>query len=302
MPSTGAKTDHVSWDDLRTALFLARDGSVRKAARALGVSHSTVLRRLRVLEATTGVRLFEHKSSGYEATPAGQDVFDTASELEQVVLGLERRVAGRDLRLSGALRVTLPDPFAPLLFPVFREFADAYPGIELTLDVGTSYSDLAHRAADVAIRAASEPPPELVGRRVATAAVGVYGAAEYVAAQRAKKRLDALDWVGWEADSAMAFAQWMRRNVPQARVALRVSASWALREAVDAGAGVALLPCALGEARPGWRRIARVPALSAPLWILTHRDLRTTARVRVLRDFVSDAIAKRRDLIEGRKK
>ena len=180
MRTAGAKRDQLSWDDLRIALSIAREGSIRSAARTLGVSHSTVLRRLRELEATTRVRLFERKLDGYEATAAGQDVFDTACEVEDVVLGLERRVAGRDLRLSGTVRVTLSDPFLPLFAPVFRDFAQLHPGIELTLEVGAGYSDLAHRAADVAIRIAAEPPPELVGRRLATAAVGVYGSAEYL--------------------------------------------------------------------------------------------------------------------------
>jgi DNA-binding transcriptional LysR family regulator len=300
MRTSGAKTDQMSWDDLRIALSLAREGSIRSAARALGVSHSTVLRRLRELEAVTGVRLFERKLDGYEATAAGQDVFDTASDVEDVVLGLERRVAGRDLRLSGPVRVTLPDPFVPLFFPVFRDFGRAHPGIELTLAAGTGYSDLAHRAADVALRITAEPPPELVGRRLATVAVGVYGSNEYLRG-RALKELEALDWIGFEADSSMAFAQWMRARVPNARIAMRVSANWTLREAVDAGAGVTLLPCALGDLQPGWRRVALIRELSAPLWILSHRDLRTTARVRVLRDFVADAVVRQRSLIEGRK-
>src|SRR3954471_5200805 len=99
MTSAGAKTNHLVWDDLRTALALARAGSIRKAARALGVSHSTVLRRLRALEAAVGVQLFVDKGEGYEATPAGQDVFDTATTLDEAVTGLERRVSGQDLRL-----------------------------------------------------------------------------------------------------------------------------------------------------------------------------------------------------------
>jgi DNA-binding transcriptional LysR family regulator len=101
MTNGGPKIDQLSWDDLRVALVLARTGSVRKTGRELGVSHSTVLRRIRELEAAAGVQLFVNKGEGYEPTAAGQDVFDTASDLEETVLGLERRIAGRDQRLSG---------------------------------------------------------------------------------------------------------------------------------------------------------------------------------------------------------
>src|SRR5690349_13246117 len=125
MSRTGPLLHHLDWDDLRTALSLGRAGSIRKAARALGVSHSTVLRRLHALEGAVGVQLFVDKGDGYEATPAGQDVFETASSLEEAVTNLERRVGGHDLRLTGPVRVTVPDPFAPLLFPIFSEFSRA---------------------------------------------------------------------------------------------------------------------------------------------------------------------------------
>ncbi len=294
----GPKFDHLDWDDLRTALFLARSGSVRGAARKLGVSHSTVLRRLSALEGRTGVRLFERKPDGYEVTPAGQDVFDTARGLEDLVLSLERRVQGHDLRLAGPVRVTLPDPFLPMLLPDLRAIARELPDIEVTIDVGTGYVDLAHREADIAIRTTDEPPPDLVGRRLVMAGVAVYGSARYLA-KRAVANLEALDWVGWPTDSQMAFARWMGKNVPSARVALRCSTGWAIRDAVDAHLGVAVLPCVLGETMPGWRRVRPVADLSAPVWILTHRDLRTTARVRVLRDRLAEAIVRKRAILEG---
>jgi DNA-binding transcriptional LysR family regulator len=299
MRISGAKTDHVDWDALRTALFLARAGSVRRAARELGVSHSTVLRRLDALEEGIGVRLFERKAEGYELTTEGQDVFDTARTLEDIVLGLERRVEGRDLRLSGPVRVTLPDPFLPLLLPALQQFGAAYPEIVITVAADVGFADLAQREADIAIRIADAPPPELVGRRLATAAVAVYGSDRYLEG-RSRRDLEALDWVGWDADSTMLFEQWMRKHVPKARVGLRVSTAWALRDAVDAGMGVALFPCALGGKRPGWARVHSVRDMSVPLWILTHRDLRTTARVRMLRDHLAEAIVEQRAIVEGR--
>lgn len=289
----------MDWEDLRTALFLGRARSVRGAARTLGVSHSTVLRRLAALERRTGVRLFDRKAEGYLLTPAGQDVFDAAGSLDEIVSGLERRVAGRDLRLSGAARVTLPDPFLPLLLPAFREFASAYPDIAVTLAPDVGFADLAHREADVAIRVAAEPPPDLVGRRLLAAGAGVYGHERYLEG-RSTRDLAALDWVGLEAGSPMALERWRSREVPGGRVGLRVASVAGMRDAVEAGLGVAVFPSALGAACPGWRCVRWLREASAPLWILTHRDLRTTARIRVLRDFLAEAILARRAAIEGR--
>lgn len=300
MTRPGPKRDHLEWSDLRVALVLGREGSVRGAARTLGVSHSTILRRLRALQRAVGAELFVQKPEGYEATAAGQDVFNTAAELDESINGLERRVAGRDIRLVGEVRVTLPDPFAPILVPALNEIAGLHPGIEVTVGLSTSYADMAHRAADIAVRTADAPPPDLVGRRVGVAAVGIYGAAAYLAGRKTDD-LEALDWVGWEKGSTMWFARWMGTHVPNARVALRVSAAWGLREGVDAGACVAILPCALGEVRPDWRRIKLIPDGTTPLWILTHRDLRNAARVRAVSDLLAAAIHDRKEVFEGRR-
>lgn len=99
----------MDWGDLKVALMLGREGSIRGAARALGVSHSTVVRRLQVSEAAVGAELFVDRRRGHEPTPAGQDVIDTANKLDESVNGLQRRVAGRDVRLAGEVGVTLPD-------------------------------------------------------------------------------------------------------------------------------------------------------------------------------------------------
>jgi len=294
----------LEWDDLRIALAIARAGTLRGAARGLGVSHSTVLRRLSQLEARAGARLFERTPDRYEPTSAGQDVFDTAAELEEIVVALERRIEGLDLRLAGPLRVTLPDALLPSLLPIFKRFGETYPEIDITLSVGATYLDLAQREADLALRIATEPPPELVGRRLAHVACGIYGSSHYAgfAGGRTMRHLAKLDWVGWPTSDTTAFASWMLEHVPQARIALRVESMWAACEAVAAGLGVALLPCVVGDARPEWTRLRLCPEIGAPLWILTHRDLRTTAKVRTLRAALSEAIESERALYEGRRR
>jgi DNA-binding transcriptional LysR family regulator len=289
-----------NWDDLRVVLAVARAGSLRGAARVLRVSHSTVLRRLQELESAARVRLFERSGERFELTNAGHDVIHTSEEVEDALVSLERRVQGRDQSLSGPVRVTLPDPLLPALLPVFRSFQAKYPEIDTTIDVSVQFLDLAQREADVALRIAGEPPADLVGRRVATIACAVYGTERYLKA-RSRQALERLDWVGWPANSRMEFAQWLQANVPKARIALRLDGSWAVRDAVDADLGVTLFPCALGDVRRGWQRVRLVPEVSAPLWILTHKDLRATARVRALRDVLWEAITRDRDLYEGKR-
>jgi DNA-binding transcriptional LysR family regulator len=279
------------------ALAVAREGSIRRAARALSVSHSTILRRIGVLEDAAGVRLFERVGSGFQLTAAGQDVFESAEQLEAIIVGLERRIEGRDLRLAGPVRLTLPDALLPVLSHDLASVANQLPEVELTVAVSARYASLEQREADIAIRVAQSPPPDLVGRRIATLTCGVWGSETYLRGRKSRD-LAKLDWVGWSKDATFLFARWLEEKVPGAHVALRVDTAWALREAVEAHAGVAAVPCALGLAR-GWRRVRKVPELAAPIWVLTHADLRTNARVRACRDLITEVLVHKRAQLEG---
>jgi len=286
------KRTSLVWDDLRFALALARDGSIRGAARTLGVSHTTVLRRIGALESSVSVRLFERRLDGYVLTAAGQDVFDAAGELEDVVVGLKRRVEGRDLRPAGPVRLTLPDPLLPPLLPLLAELREAYPDIEVTVDAGMRYLDLAQGEADLALRIADAPPPDLVGRRLGRVQAGVYGARAYLA-RRKKKALSTLDWIGFARGSTAMFETWREANVPGARVVFRATTPWAQRDAVTAALGVAVVPCIAGDAEREWALAHPLPReMGSTLWVLSRADLRTTARVRLVRDFLAESVGR----------
>lgn len=299
--TSGPKTDRklpLCWDDLRVALALGRARSVRAASRALGVSHSTVLRRLESLERSTGAQIFDRGKSSWELTAAGQDVFDSAGELEAIIVGLERRVEGRDLRLAGPVRVSMPAPVLSVLAPDLLRFSAAHPHIELTTTVSERFVDLALREADIALRVSPRPTPSLVGRRLAMTASAIYGTKRYLEG-RSLRDLDQLDWVTHPSESSLPFAKWFNENVPNAHVVLRADTLGAIRTAVDADAGVAILPCALAPLGD-YRMVRRLPELDAPLWVLTHEDLRSKARLRACRDFIAEAIAQKRDLFSGK--
>ncbi|ONX33914.1 LysR family transcriptional regulator, partial [Burkholderia cenocepacia] len=171
------KEQRLSWDDLRLVLAVAQAGSLAGAARRLGISHATVFRRLAAIEAELGVKLFERTRAGYAPTPAGEDAAAAAERIQDEVHGVERRVAGRDVRPSGTVRVTTTDTLlSGLLSPVFAAFRHACPEITLEVSVSNAVFDLSKREADVAIRPSSSPPEVLIGRRVGTIAQAVYAA------------------------------------------------------------------------------------------------------------------------------
>lgn len=279
----------LQWDDLRVVLAIVRAGSLSGAARGLGVSHATVFRRLQTVEERLGVRLFERGRSGYTATAAGEALAVTAEDMETRVLDVERQVAGRDLQPVGTVRLTTTDTlFDRVLSPLLAECRRAYPEIALEVVVPSQRVNLSRREADIAIRPSSNPPPTLVGRRV-----GVVRQAIYLHQQLASKAADwqALDWIG--PDDSMGYRSldgWMRKQGVDGRCRLRVDTTRGLYAAVRDGLGPAVLPCYLGDSNPDLRRLDDVPSLTSDLWLLTHADLRKTARIRVLMDFLGDAL------------
>ena len=122
-------------------------------------------------------RLFERSARGYALTAAGEQMLASAERVEDEILGLERRLRGGDVRLSGTLRVTTTDTLVHgLLGPHLRAFQAAYPVIELELIAGNAFFDLSKREADVALRPSRHPGDAMVGRRLAEIAVALYGA------------------------------------------------------------------------------------------------------------------------------
>ena len=124
----------MDWDNLRIFLALANQGSVRAAGAALGISHSTVARRIEAFEDQLGVRLFDRTPSGYALTAAGEEMLGVAGRVDEEISALERRILGQDTRLAGEIRVTLPDAIvSDLLMPDLADFTRDYPDIDLEI-------------------------------------------------------------------------------------------------------------------------------------------------------------------------
>jgi len=277
----------MTWDDYRYFLEVARCGSVRAASARLAVNHATVLRRIASLERRLSVRLFDRLPSGYVMTAAGEEIMAAAEDMERRAHDIDRAIVGRDARLSGVLRVTLPQVLAVSGFMAeLAAFARAHPAIRLEIDTSYAVLDMTRRQADVAIRlayAGQSPPGHLVGRRVTPVGQARYRAAE----GRAGENRPVLKEV--EAEQADAAA-----------VPIVISDVVTQAAALRAGVGVGRLPCFLGDPDPGLRRADDdAPAHYGDLWVLTHRDLGRTPRVRAFTGFAATRIRARRALFSG---
>jgi DNA-binding transcriptional LysR family regulator len=294
---------NISWDEFRLVKAIADTGSLAGAGDVLSLNHSTVFRRLNALEQDLGSRLFERSRTGYVPTPAGEEMVALANRMFDEVIEFERRVSGRDVKPSGELRVTTNDSFvAHLTTPMFSSFCKLYPEIRLDVVIDNRALNLSKRDADVAIRATAEPPETLVGRRIAAIAWCLYGSEEL----NLKPSDDPHDfanecWIGFgDAISAIGPARWMARAVPQAKISYRLNTILGLSQAVQSKVGIGMVPCFIGDRAPGMKRLLKAPLVfDASLWLLTHPDLKNSARVRAFIDFVGRELMKHKGLIEG---
>ncbi len=284
------------WDDLRLFLAVARAGSLSGAARALGVTHSTVFRRIGAFEERLGVRLFDRLQGGYDLTAAGEEMRESALRIEEEIAALALKVTGQDQRPTGTIRITATDFLAQALLPAHvAAFRAERPGIEIEAIVSDTVLDLTRREADIALRIGNPGQEALVGRRIGQLAFAVYAARD-----RAGDPATG-DWVGYGASHgplSRAMARWW----PRMRQVYRTNSITAAQAAARAGIGMAALPCVLADRDPGLVRLCPLPEpFALDLWLLTHEDLRHTARIRMFLDFMGTAVQAEADLLEGRR-
>ena len=286
----------LDWDDIRFFLAVARHGNLSAAAKHLRVSQPTVGRRLASLEASVGVRLLDRKPNGYVLTPAGREVMAKAERLDADVHALASSVSGRDIRLSGQVRVTCAETMAThVLAPSFAALHERRPGIVVELIPDARELSLARREAELSVRLLQPAQHDLVVRRVGSLAFGLYASPLYL---ETHPPLDFDDGcVGHrligQSDDLEQFPQfdWFSEVTSQARVAFRTNSHESAVSAALNGAGLACLARVRADRQEG---LVRVIAPTAPpstgIWLAVHRDNRDVARIRAVMDHIVETM------------
>jgi len=290
----------MDWDDLKYFLAVAKTGSIRGASQKLRVNHSTVSRRIKSYEQELGQQLFIRNQTGYAMTTAAEEIYEVARNMEEQINALERTTFSRDDQLSGEIRITMPHVLSShLLMPILSQFTIAYPGIELDLDISPETLNLTNREADVAIRITNDPPDHLIGKKVARYAKSIYASPEYITSHNFKDKAS-LNWIGWD-DTSTGLWWVMETDFSDVPLRHKMNNEYAQLEAAKVGMGMTMLPCFIGDAVAGLQRVQTETILpSYEIWILTHPDLRNSARVSVFIKFMAEALEQKRDLLEGR--
>ncbi|MEP4485625.1 MAG: LysR family transcriptional regulator [Halioglobus sp.] len=293
----------MDWNDMKVLIALSRKGSARGAAQALGVSNSTVTRRLDDLERDLGTRLFDRTPDGYKMTSAAEQMLPTAEHVEELINAAERKITGGDQELEGAIRLTLPPTSGfGFIMSRFSEFAENYPAIELELMSSTESLDLSRREADIAIRAlpaGQRPPDYLIGRLLSPLTASAYVHRDLLNPDDPAD-VSHLTWIGKNPGATVE--EWLQSvDYPNIPVRHAIQDINLLVDALNFQMGMAYLPCFSAYYEPN---IVRVPGATIvhqmDMWVLTHKDLRLSARMRVLRDVIFEAFHEIRHQLDTR--
>lgn len=287
---------NLDWRLLQAFVAAAEAGSLGRAAALLGDSQPTLSRRLAQLEARLGQALFERTPRGLVPTVAGQVLLEPAREMRAQVARMGLQLERHALALAGTVRITASEMVSQhLLLPALRPLRAQHPEIQIELAPGDEVADLLAREADIALRMFRPTQKELIARRLADLPLGLFAHRDYLAARVpvAPETMHQHAWIGDDRHGLMVRG-FERAGFSVARefFAIRTDHSALAWQAVCEGLGIGAAPLCVGERTPQVQRV--LPALAIapmPCWLVVHRELRGTPRLRAVFDALARALS-----------
>lgn len=282
------------WNHARAFLATAEEGSLSAAARALGVTQPTLSRQVSALEDQLGITLFERGPRLMQLTSAGLEVLDHVRDMQEAATRMSLAASGQSQAVAGLVRIACTDTIAsyhmPSILPRLREMA---PKIEIEIRTSNKLQDLIHREADIAIRHARPKEPELIARRVRTTAANLYASTAYldrVGRPQDRDALKSLDFLGFETrDTLIPALRHAGLELTSANFPISTDNGLSGIALARAGLGIGLfLADEAGQFEdleivwPGFEPI------DVPVWLVTHRELHTSKRIRLIFDMLSE--------------
>lgn len=276
-----------NWDEVKTALHVARIGTVSGAADVLGVHHATVIRHIDALEEQLGVKLFQRHPRGYTATEAGEDLCRVAQSAQEQFAHFASRARGQGDSVSGELVVTTLSLLAPQLSPIFASFLVDYPDINLRILTDERVFKLEYGEAHMAIRLGKMPDePDNVVIPVGRFRNAIYGSRAYFKAHGKPQSIDDLMhhlFIMQIGDSVRApFARWLRGLPNRPREVMQTTSITAHDLAIQSGIGLGFVSCERAEVLGLELAISEQPEWGDDIWLVTHMDLHKMTKVQAM--------------------
>ncbi len=286
------------WNRARAFLVTAEEGSLSRAATALGMAQPTLGRQVAAIEKELGVALFERAGRGLELTPNGLDLLEHARAMGEAANRLSLAASGRSDALEGLVSISATEVTAAyVLPPVIAKLRATHPGIDLEIVATSETSDLKRREADIAIRAYRPTQADLIGKKIKEVKAWLYATPGYLDALGNPRRLADLSqaqFLGF--DRSREFVDGLNdRGVPVKIEQFNIVTNnhlvhW---ELVKEGVAIGVMPEDIGDPEPAVERVLpdQFDAFPIELWLVAHRELRTSRRLRVVFDLLAEALA-----------
>ncbi len=274
----------IEWNDLRCLEAIDRGGRIGVAARDLGISVSTLYRRVAALEAQLGEPCLVRGGEG-SLTEVGTMLARVGRRTRTTLAEVHSFMVDRDTRVVGEVSLTTVPALLPFIEGPIELLTANHPGLQVTLHLVVVGPSVRDREVDVALAITPRPPPGCWGRRVARLDAGVFGTADAIARRPSRFVCRAL------AEKSSPESAWERAHAQE------VSARAAFYAVVDlcaAGVGLALMPRLLASRHPQLREDERwsstVGGLERSVWLLTHPDRRRTPRIAALMEALGECL------------
>mgnify|MGYP000636901199 CR=1 FL=1 len=280
----------MDWENLRHFLAFATHGSLSGAARALGVEHATVARRIAALEAHLSIKLVDRRGRRLILTPDGERISAIAHAMGADADAIERAAAGTRAEVSGEIAISAPPSFtAARLVAPLAALQKRHPGLRIRLIGESRSAALEKREADIAIRLSRPEEGELTIVKLAVMTFRLYASRAYLAETPER------DWTFIGYDSAMALApqQVKLRDIAAGRpITLTASTAEIQLAAVRAGVGIAILPDFLTEGDATLQRVSADDAVfRRDVWLAVHSDMKAATGIRTVIEALKAAFA-----------
>lgn len=293
----------LNWNDVRVFVAVADAGSLGAAGRNLGLDPTTLGRRLRRLEAHLEATLFERTRNGQELTEAGEALLAKARAMALAAGEIDATLS-QQAGLSGTLRISVSEGFGSLfLTDYLAQFVSAHPALAVELVANSGFLSPSKREADIAVMLSRPKAGPVICRKLAEYRLMLYASEAYLARagtpQAPANLAEGHTLVSYVPDLIYApELDYLGEIQPGLTAQLRSSSINAQARLIANGAGAGVLPCFIGDAIPGLRRVCTSFAIRRNFWIVTHRDTHKLARIEAGKTWLLDCVRDGRERLD----
>ncbi|NUN07215.1 MAG: LysR family transcriptional regulator [Bdellovibrio sp.] len=287
---------NFDWNRARAFLVTVEEGSLSAAAKALSMSQPTLGRQVAALEKELGVSLFERVGRGFEITRSGIELYEHVKAMGEAANKLSLTASGRSQSIEGIVSISATNTMSAYILPsLIHKLRQKEPGIQIEIVSTNALSDLRKREADIALRSVEPTHPDLFFKKLKRAHAFLYATPGYlktIAPIQKPAHLKNANFIGFTSNHE--YIEGLKAiGVELTAKNFNIFSDdhifhW---EMVKQGAGIGIMIDEVGAKEPTVRKVLeKLPPVKVDNWIVAHRELKTNRRIRLVFDFLTEAL------------